>query len=93
MKSYLNDLPVNLAGIKFKYRVSMLPFVKMCYKSEPKYLKSLWKCTACGLMDTIQHLAYCIGYEHMRVDKDLSDDFQLCVYLSNIIKEREVNEC
>ena len=83
-KSYISDLNLQQARIKFKYRSSMTQHVKMNQKSNKAYENALWKCEDCGLQDTNSHLLWCPGYLNLREGKDLEDDRQLCDYLHKI---------
>ena len=72
----------------------MLQHVKMSFKSDTAYMKSLWKCEAegCGLMDTNHHLVTCEGYSNLRETRDLRDDRQLCEYLHEIFMIRDAKQ-
>ena len=83
-KSYINNLNLQQARTKFKFRCSMTQHVKMNQKSNKAYEDALWRCEDCGLQDTNSHLLWCSGYEIPRDGKDLDDDKQLCEYLHRI---------
>ena len=83
-KSYINNLNLQQARTKFKFRCSMTQHVKMNQKSNKTYEDALWRCEDCGLQDTNSHLLWCSGYEILRDGKDLDDDKQLCEYLHRI---------
>ena len=83
LQNYIKELSLHEARIMFKHRCYMTQFVKMNYKNEKKYSKQLWKCT-CGKMDSESHLMWCKNYQHLRENKDLSVDKDLCQYLHEI---------
>ena len=87
-KDYLTNLPLSQARTLFQHKYSMTENVKMNYKGDPSYAKSLWKCQKCGNQDSEIHLLWCSGYAELRKDLDLDSDRDLCSYLQKIIKLR-----
>ena len=87
-KDYLAKLPLSQARTMFQHKYSMTEKVKMNYKGDPTYAKSLWKCQECGNQDTESHLLWCSGYAELRKDLDLASDQDLCSYLQKILKLR-----
>ena len=70
----------------------MSRFVKMNYKGDKKYEKQLWKCDECKLMDSESHILWCSAYQHLRTNKSLNNDKDLCQYLNEVLKIREKSE-
>ena len=62
--------------------------VKMNYKGDPAFEKSLWKCQKCLNQDSERHLLWCSGYADLRQGLDLSEDRDLCQYLQKINQSR-----
>ena len=87
-KDYLAQLPLSQARTMFQHKYSMTENVKMNYKGDPTYAKSLWKCQECGNQDSEKHLLWCSGYAELRKDLDLDVDKDLCSYLQKIIQIR-----
>ena len=56
MKQYVQDLAVAEARSMFKHWYQMTQYVKMNYKNDSSYSKSLWKCDHCKMMDSESHL-------------------------------------
>ena len=87
-KDYLANLPLCQARTLFQHKYSMTDNVKMNYKGDPSYAKSLWKFHKCGNQDSEIHLLWCSGYAELRKDLDLASDQDLCSYLQKILKLR-----
>ena len=87
-KEYLSSLPICHARILFQHKYSMTENVKMNYKGDPSFARTLWKCQKCGNQDTESHLLWCSGYSEKRENLDLDSDKDLCKYLQKIIQER-----
>jgi hypothetical protein len=87
-KEYLTNLPLCQARILFQHKYSMTENVKMNYKGDQNYAKSLWKCQKCGNQDSEIHLLWCSGYADLRKDLDLGSNKDLCSYLQKIIQQR-----
>ena len=61
----------------------------MNQSSEPVNKATLWKCEACGYVDTQSHLIYCPAFKDIREGKNLESDNDLVDYFSKVIKIRE----
>ena len=92
MRKYVKELNVNEARTLFKHRCKMTRYVKMNYKNEPKYLKSLWKCQNCSNMDSESHILWCKEYSNLREDKNLQNIKDLSQYIQKVVKLREKQE-
>ena len=86
-KDYIFNLPLSQAQTMFKHKYSMTQYVKMNYKGNPEYERTLWKCK-CNNQDSETHLLWCTEYENLRKDIDLDNDSDLCRYLQTIFKSR-----
>ena len=85
---YLSSLSLSQARVLFQHKYSMTSNVKMNYKGDPSYSKSLWKCDKCKNQDTNSHLLWCTGYTEQREGLDLNQNKDLCSYLQKVIKLR-----
>ena len=95
MKSYLSELNMEDARLRFKINSGMTPTVKMNFKSEPEYTRDMWRCSGCltednpmGNRDTQLHVMVCPGYEDYRKDKNLADDKDIVEYFKLVIDHR-----
>ena len=63
----------------------------MNYKSDPKYMRDMWKCNYCGRIDSESHILFCELFKDLRNGKDLENDKDLATYLFkvNLISKRE----
>ena len=64
--------------------------VQMNFRCDRIFSANQWRCVSCGLTDTQEHLWHCTGYQHLRLNKDLSKEGDIVDYFRNIIKEREM---
>ena len=87
-KEYVQALPISQARTLFKHKYSMTDKVKMNFKGDQKYERTLWKCNECSNQDTESHLLWCSGYVDLRQGLDLTNDKGLCIYLQKIVKIR-----
>ena len=70
----------------------MSRYVKMNYKGDPLYEKQLWKCDQCCKMSSENHVIWRSGFSHLRENKDLNNDKDLCQYLHDVNLLRAKNE-
>ena len=87
-KECLSNLSLSQARTMFKHKYSMTENVKMNYKGDQSYAKSLWKCNQCKNQDTNSHLLWCSGYKELRKGLNLKDDKDLCSYIQKVIQMR-----
>ena len=92
MRGYLKELNVSESRTFFKHRTRMTRYAKTNFKNDPHYAKSLWKCDNCPNIDSEQHILWCKEYEDLRLDKDLSNNKELCQYLKEALKLRAKQE-
>ena len=89
LKSYLKELKVADARLKFKLVSSMTPTVKMNFQSDRVFTKNLWTCSGClKYRDTQKHILHCDAYKSMRINRDLSKDTDLVSYFRDVINHR-----
>ena len=90
-KSYLSDLHLDQARLKFRLRSFMTKTIKMNFPSDETYKSQLWKCVHCDKIDTQSHITLCKAYEHLRLGKDLNNDKELVTYFKQVIAFREIS--
>ena len=98
VQSYLKDLQIYQARLKFKINSKMTPTVQMNFQSDQNFANQLWTCSGCssvtadgqlaGSRDTQSHIIICKGYQEMRQDLDFNKDKDLVKYFDMVIKER-----
>ena len=93
LKSYMRNLNLGSARLRFKIRTKMTPTVKMNFKSDKKFALQEWKCVGCtdNKSDTQSHIVHCDGYADIRKGKNLEDDQDLVDYFSAVIRRRLQN--
>ena len=80
-KSYLKNMTLENARVKFKIRTEMLN-LKFNYKHMPQNEKTLWQCDSCqSSIETQSHIMWCPAYRELRVGKDINDDNDLIEYV------------
>ena len=88
-KSYLKNMTLENARVKFKIRTEMLN-LKFNYKHMPQNEKTLWQCDSCqSSIETQSHIMWCPAYRELRVGKDINDDNDLIEYVKKVMKIRE----
>ena len=92
MKNYIKNLKVEESRTMFKHRCKMTRYVKMNYKNEPRYSKSLWKCENCENIDSESHILWCESYKDIRSGKNLENDKDLCDYIQKVMKIRKKHD-
>ena len=88
-KEYLNKLNLADARLRFSLRAKMTKTVQMNFKGDKKYTQNQWKCQDCQIPDTQDHIVRCPAYQHLRIDKNLSNDKDLVSYFRKVIQIRE----
>ena len=91
-RPYISELTLTEARTLFKFRSQMTRYIKMNYKNEQKYAKSLWKCEKCANIDTQSHILWCPYYKNLRHSKNLKNNKDLCKYLKDIYNDRKSDE-
>ena len=88
LKDYMKELSLHESRILFKHRCKMTQYVKMNFRNDKIYSRKLWKCDHCQNMDSESHLLWCDQFKHLRENKDLHLNKDLCNYLQKILKIR-----
>ena len=85
----METLSVYEARTIFKHKTSMTQFVKLNFKGVKKYKAEGWKCNECSNLDSEEHLLWCHGYRHLRVNINLENEKELSQYLHKIFLKRK----
>ena len=89
LKEYFTKLNLPDARIKFALRTKITRTVQTNYKGDKKFAANKWMCRDCQTEDTQDHIVRCPTYQHLRKDKNLSDDKDLVNYFRKVIDIRE----
>lgn len=100
-KSYLYELNLENARMMFKIKSKVVPTIRKNFSQ--KYEKKSLSCQSCKNMsnkespppeDTQNHVVSdCPAFEHLRVNRDMSNDADLAEFFKEVIKHRlEENE-
>ena len=90
-RDYLSKLSLENARMLFRVRTKTVK-CKMNQSSEPQNKNSLWKCSACGYVETQTHILHCPAYQELRDGKSLESDEDLAVYFRDVLKLRDSND-
>ena len=90
MKTYLSDLTLAQARLKFRQRSACVSSCKVMYPSQKDNLRTLFVCPekGCTFLDNIWHWQKCETYAPLRISRNLNKEFQLLSYLQDIIDMR-----
>ena len=96
VKPYFYKLNLALSRVKFRERALTVKYCRLHFSSDKQFLKSAFVCPSCSkdsegpqFYDQLSHWRTFSSYEYLRNKyKDLSDDFQLSQYYSDIIQLR-----
>ena len=92
LQSYMAELDVSAARMRFKIATKMVPTIQMNFKSDPIFTANLWTCPGCSLhRDTQEHVSKCPAYADIRKNLDLEKDVDLCTYFKEVIKLRSMD--
>ena len=72
----------------FKHKYQMTENVRMNFKGDESFARTLWKCSHCLNQDSESHLLWCSEYEDFRQGLDLNNNSDLCSYLKEVFKFR-----
>ena len=88
-KTYLKELTLSKARMKFKIRTSMVD-VKFNYKNDKRHMSDLWKCDSClSAIESQNHVLHCPAYAELRNGKNINDDNDLTEYFRKVLQLRE----
>ena len=88
LKSYFSDMTMEEARTHFRIRSKMIN-CKFNHSSDPKYRAELWRCSACGNVDTQSHILWCSAYSKLREGKSLENDRDIAQYYHKVMCIRE----
>ena len=92
-QSYLSELNVSEARMRFKIARYMVLTVQMNFKSDPAFTANRWTCSGCsGSLDTQAHILNCPGYSDLRSNLNLELDVDLVRYFHQVIRKRQEDE-
>ena len=89
IKEYFAKLNLPDARLKFALRTKMTRTMQTNYKGDKKFAENKWMCRDFMTEDTQDHIVRCPTYQHLRVEKNLSDDKDLVNYFRKVIDIRE----
>ena len=87
-KSYLYNLNLAQARIKFRERSSCMKFCRTHTSSDETNIKAMFQCFNCSKVDVLSHWRTCKSYENLRQNKNLEKDEDLMKYYQEIIQIR-----
>ena len=89
LKSYISELDVSAARMRFKISTNMVPTIQMNFQSDPIFSANLWTCSGCSILrDTQDHVLICPAYSDIRTGLNLENDPDLVKYFQQIIQFR-----
>ena len=63
--------------------------VKLSCMNNAAYAAQNYACEECGCISSYSHIQWCVGYEHLRRNKDLSNQAQLVHYFQEVMQIRD----
>ena len=88
-QSYLHDLDIPAARMKFGIRSRMVRTIKMNYKNDQANKNKRWKCDDCMSIDSQEHILWCPAYSQLRQAKNLDNDRDLTKYFQEVLRFRD----
>ena len=89
LKGYFSNLNLQDSRLKFRERSKCLPTCQTDYPSDKDNIRAAFKCYDCDEIDSgsLQWQS-CSGYEHLKKNRNLESDEDLCGFYRDIIKLR-----
>ena len=87
-KDYLSELSMEEARMHFRVRTRTIK-CKLNQSNDKGNKSSLWKCRACGYIESQTHLLHCPAYQDLRSGKSLDSDRDLAIYFRDVLKLRD----
>ena len=87
-KEYLKEMKMEDARLHFRIRSRTIK-CKMNQPSDARNKASLWRCSACGQIDSQKHLMICPSFRDLREGKSLESDEDIVEYIKKVLKIRE----
>ena len=92
LKDYFLNLSLADGRLKFRERCKTMSTCKTDYPSDINNIRSLFSCQHCDEIDSVRlHWKYCIAYSHLRENRNLNSDVDLCAYYRDIINMRNLD--
>ena len=90
MKDYFHKLNLADSRLKFRERSRCMITCRTDYPSDNDNIRAMFKCHHCDEIDSLNlHWKSCQAYKHLRENRNLEVDYDLCGYYRDIIKLRE----
>ena len=90
LKAYFHNLNLADSRLKFRERSQCMTSCRLDYPNDRENIKSMFSCHHCDEIDSVAlHWKYCEAYRHLRENRNLDIDSDLCGYYRDIIKLRE----
>ena len=90
MKDYFRCLNLSDSRIKFRERSKCMTSCRTDYPSDKENVKAMFECYHCEEIDSVGlHWKSCAGYAHLRENRNLQLDTDLCGYYRDIINLRK----
>ena len=95
IKPYFYILNLAMSGVRFRERSLTMKYCRLHTPSDKHFLKQAFVCPSCQndnegtqYFDQLSHWRSCLRYAFLRESRDLTDDYQLTQYYSEILKLR-----
>ena len=93
LKEYFHNLNLSDCRLKFRERAKCMTSCRIDYPSDIENIRAQFKCYHCDEVDNGSlHWKSCSGYEHLRINRNLESDVDLCGYYRDIINLRGQSE-
>ena len=89
LKNYFHNLNLSDSRLKFRERSKCMTTCRTDYPSDVENIRAMFKCYHCEEIDSVSlHWKSCLGYSHLRENRNLQSDVDLCGYYRDIINMR-----
>ena len=94
LKSYLKDMNLKNARMKFAMETEMVEKIKFNFMNNPQYEKQNWSCDYClnvkGVYkpDSMNHITECESYAYLRQDLNLDQEYDAVIYFTKVVDLR-----
>ena len=87
-KEYLTKMNMHDARLNFRITTRTIK-CKMNQPSDRLNKETLWKCSACGNIDTQKHIMWCPAFQAIREGRSLESDEDLVEYFRQVLNIRD----
>ena len=87
-KEYMSKMNMHDARLYFRIRTRSIK-CKMNQPSDRHNKETLWKCTACGNIDSQKHIMWCPAFKEIREGRSLESDNDLVNYFRQVLIIRD----